>query len=430
MPFIHFDEARAAAGGPIKEFLQSSAEARALLIADLFGKLRLALWSPAPPDTTGIEQALSTACGPWWTGEILDVGRADRVTQDIYEGAWQQAQSDPASDRFRSLDRHRSRTAWFADVDSPLWEAPVGGPPLVVFYSFKGGLGRSTLLASFAIQRSRAGDRVCVLDFDLDSPGIGSLLSADAKGLTARWGVVDFLLERAQPDLPLADYYHRCDRVAGAGEIVVFPAGHLDEQYTGKLARVDLEEAPALPGGGLQVLLDHIRQTLKPQWVLVDARTGLSEPAGQLLSGVAHLHVLLGTIQDQSWQGLNRVIDRLGKFRVVANRPQAEILLAQAMVPVGPSGPQVRDTFSARAEEEFTARYYAEAAEDGAGDDRVWDMRDLESLDAPHVSVPLDYEQKLAGFRDIAEVADDLCTRQYAAFAERVVNRFHAGATE
>ncbi len=294
----------------------------------------------------------------------------------------------------------------------------------MVFYSFKGGVGRSTLLASFAIQRSRAGERVCVLDFDLDSPGIGSVLSADAEGRTARWGIVDFLLERSQEGLPLEDYHHRCDRVAGSGEIVVFPAGHLDEDYAEKLARVDFDEEPNAAAGGLADLLGRIRDRISPQWVLVDARTGISEPAGELLSGFAHLNVLLGTTHQQSWEGLGPVLDRLGKHRVLANKTQANVLLVQAMVPAEPAGALARTAFLARAEKEFTDRYYAEVSPDGADDDRLWDMKDLESQDAPHVPVPVDYNQRLAAFGDITEVVDDLAAGAYQRFAERVVTHF------
>ena len=38
-----------------------------------------------------------------------------------------------------------------------------------------GGVGRSTALAAFAIQRARLGERVAVVDLDLDAPGIGAL---------------------------------------------------------------------------------------------------------------------------------------------------------------------------------------------------------------------------------------------------------------
>jgi len=362
---------------------------------------------------------------------MLLVQQADANSQSVYNKLWEQARFDQDDKRLATVDRHRNRTGWFVEAPEPLWKAPLEGPPVIVFYSFKGGLGRSTLLASFAIQRSRAGERVCVLDFDLDSPGVGRLLSADSMGLTARWGVVDYLLEYMQAGTSLADYYHRCDRIADVGEVVVFPAGRLDDTYAEKLARVDFDQAEPATGGGISNVLARARAELKPAWILVDARTGISEPAGQLLSGVAHLHVLLGTSQDQSWQGLSRILDRLGKERVLANRPQAEVCLVQAMVPeVQSAGKLARDAFAGRAEQEFADRYYAESDEVNGGDDRFWDIKDMDSLEAPHVAIPVEYNAKLASFGDIAEVADALCAGPYATVAERIISRFEVELEE
>ena len=391
-------------------------------ILDLLGKLRLVLWSAPAVDTNSLDAALGERCGPWWTGEVLRGAALDSVMRDAYETAWNTARPDEDAPRVRIHDRHRSRTAWFTNVDTP-WAAPGEGPPIIVFYSFKGGLGRSTILASFAIQRARAGERVCVLDFDLDSPGVGRLLAADAEGLTSRWGIVDFFLEHTLVEAPLADYYHRCDRVAGTGELVVFPAGNLDEVYADKLARVDMEEAPGARGSAFLKLLQRVRDELDPGWILLDSRTGMSESAGQLLAGIAHLHVLLGTTQDQSWQGLSVVLDRFGKERIVANRPQAEVILVQAMVPAGEAGSLTRGVFLAHAEWDFSKRYYAEATE-AHGDDNLWDTRDLDSQDAPHVPVPIDYDARLASFEDIAGVADILCAEPYSIIAERIMSRF------
>jgi len=425
MRFLHFDEAKQAAIAAVRTWVSAaSTDVRALLIVDLFGKLRLVLWADSAPDTTALEQDLATACGAWWTGGLLRVKELDPVDAKIYDQAWDSARLDEDEPRFRVCDRHRSRAAWFAGPIEPPWKASENNLPVVVFYSFKGGLGRSTLLASFAIQRARAGERVCIVDFDLDSPGVGRLLSADAQGLTARWGVVDFLLERSLADAPLADYFHRCDRVAGAGEIVVFPAGNLDGEYADKLARIDLEEAPQAHDSGLWKLLARVRDELKPQWILLDARTGISEPAGQLLSGIAHLHVLLGTPQHQSWQGLNLVLDRLGKERVLAERPQAELLLVQAMVPTGEPGKAAKEAFAARAEEAFDDRYYAAEEGDADIDNRFWTLGDKGSQDAPHAPMPVEYDSKLASFGDITEIADALCSGVYLPIAERIASRF------
>lgn len=423
MPYMHFDEAKADAVKAVAEWVGSAPDLeRVLLVRDLFGKFRLALWRSGAADVDRIDQSLAEHCGPWWSGEIERMDEVDELTRKLYEDVAAQARPVADEPRLLVLDRHRTRTGWFVDEDEPLWPVSQIGPPIIVFYSFKGGLGRSTSLAAFGVQRARAGERVCVLDLDLDSPGIGRLLAADSEGLTASWGVVDYLVEQAPPEAPLADYYHRCDRVAGSGELIVFPAGRVDEAYADKLARVDMEDSSSVRTAALGKLLERVRDELKPHWILMDARTGLSDSAGRLLSGLAHLHVLLGTTQDQSWQGLNRVLDRLGKDRVERGLPQNEVLMVQAMIPVGAdAGRLARDAFLARAEREFTDRYYAEADGDAAS---LWTTDDMDSRVAPHVPVAIDYEQKLADFPDIEAVADLLCTGSYAELATRIVERF------
>lgn len=266
---------------------------------------------------------------------------------------------------------------------------------------------------------------MCVVDFDLDAPGIGRLLAADEGGATSPWGVVDYLVERARGNVPLPDYHHSCGRVAGKGQILVFPAGRLGEEYADKLARVDLEEQPAEQESPFVNLIQEIRTNLEPDWILLDARTGVSEPAGQLLSGLAHLHVLFGTTSAQSWEGLRVVLDRLGRQRVLKNQTQAEILLVQAMVPPTPdTARRATEIFAERARQEFTISYYAEEPQDLA-DDRFWDVSDLESEDGPHAAVALPYDPRLADFRDIAEVADVLRgATEYQALAMRIEARF------
>jgi hypothetical protein len=426
MPFIHYGEAKKAASEKVRSIVEATAVIeRALLVSDLFGRLRIILWAPADGAAQVRERLaseLEPVCGSWWTGEVLRVGDAATSEQSIWESAWAEGRRDVDVDRLRYLERHRSRTAWFVEATAPEWRAPEEGPPIVVFYGFKGGLGRSTVLASFAIQRARLGERVAVVDFDLDAPGVGSLLSADPDGTIAPWGVVDYLIERAQGDVPLDHYYHTCRRVAGSGEITVFPAGRVDEQYADKLARVDLEDAP---GTVFLRLLSDMRATLAPGWILLDARTGLSEPAGRLLSGIAHLHVLFGASSDQNWSGLSVVINRLGRQRLLAARPQADVLLVQGMVPATAMSEKIaREAFAERAREVFTDLYYAADPDDATFSEDVWYVSDLDSQDAPHAPVAMPYRERLAHFRDIADVADTLGEGEYTALAERIAGRF------
>ena len=101
-------------------------------------------------------------------------------------------------------------------------------------------------------------------------------------------------------------------------------------------------------------------------------------------------------------------------------------MLVQAMVPPGEPGRVAKQVFAARAEAELDDRYYAAEAGDPTIADRFWTLDDKGTQDAPHASMPVDYDSQLASFGDIAEVADALCAGPYPSIGERIVSRFLA----
>ncbi|MCJ7630864.1 AAA family ATPase, partial [Candidatus Bathyarchaeota archaeon] len=42
----------------------------------------------------------------------------------------------------------------------------------ITFYSYKGGVGRTLALANVAMYLTRFGQKVCIMDFDLEAPGL------------------------------------------------------------------------------------------------------------------------------------------------------------------------------------------------------------------------------------------------------------------
>ncbi len=432
----HLDEARKATIDTLRRLLEEKPQIdRIVLIEDLFGKLRLVLW---PKNATAVDdlereitEKLAEVAAPYWTSEIWVASRKESADQELYNQVWEESRiEEDTKERLRIADRHRTRGAWLRDMTEPLWpwtSERGKSPPILVFYSFKGGVGRSTTLASFAIQRARAGERVVVIDFDLDAPGVGVLLAADKSGMTASWGVLDYLLERPNDTVDLRSYYHACRQsaVTQSGEILVFPAGRLNGDYLGKLARVDFEIPVGNTSGPLVQLLHQVRDELRPDWILLDTRTGLSESSGMLLGGLAHLHVLFGTSSEQSWQGLQIIIDRLGADRVREDKHQLECLLVQSLVPQDTKASKSAAAgFANRARDEFSDHYYAVDPENPE-EDNLWYIRDMEDDDAPHVPVAISYEPKLAHFDSIEDVADHLANSpEYCSLAKRIMARF------
>lgn len=430
-PQKHFDEAREGAVAALVQYLASAPEVSgAAILNDLFGRISVTLWvsDPSAFDAarTSLPASLAEACAQYWTGTIAvsDVTTPREETDTLRRAVWDEGVPVDDRDQLRLNDRHRHHTGWFlgADDREQLWRLE-DGPPVIAFYGFKGGAGRTTLLASYAMACAQRGERVAIVDLDLDAPGIGTLLAADDQGVTARWGTVDFLLESAF-QLPLDDYFHTCTNVAisGAGRLEVFPTALLDDAYLPKLARVDLNVRDHVRAHPLGVLLQRIREERAPAVILLDGRAGLSPAAGLLLSGIAHLHVLVATSNPGSLSGLERVVRHLGYDQARAELPQRECIVVQAHVPDSSDAARTaREHFASRVEWMFRAGYYSQEPTD---DDRTWSLEDLGSAIAPHVPVPISYRGRLAHFSDLGEVAALLTTDpEYVELHHRIDER-------
>ena len=196
--------------------------------------------------------------------------------------------------------------------------------------------------------------------------------------------------------------------MTGPGIIDVFPAGRVDDAYLTKLARIDLEVGSGPLHHPLASLLRRVREELRPTVILIDGRAGLSPAAGLLLSGLAHLHVLLATTSAQSFAGLERVVHRLGYGAAQQGTPQAECVVVQAMVPEATEvSAAAQADFGGQVEAIFRKEYYAADADE---EDRLWSLDDLASSVAPHAPVAIPYRASLAFFQQIDQVVELLAT--------------------
>lgn len=448
---MHLGDARRRAIGVLSSILETDeAVEKAVLVHDLHGLLRVIVWVRPGADEQAVSERVATSlevCERFWTGDVwvrsAATSRADRL---VYDAAWDEGIGVPGVDRLRIDDRIRTRSAWLPLFREPPWRprspaardtAEQDGPRIVVFYSFKGGMGRTTALAALAVQRARKGERVLVIDFDLDAPGAGTLLAGDG-GHCAR-GVVDYLLEAPLGEVDIEDYVHRCTRPALTrgeddeerhgrprearsrnGEIIIMPAGRVDEDYVTKLSRLDLEirsEERPLDG-----VLRDAREKLRPDWILIDSRAGLSPAAGLLLDGTAHLHVVFGTTSAQNQLGLAQVLRWLGLERARRGFVQAECVVVHAMgVDIVAVEKPMQEQFNEWLERTLRERYVA--PEDMA-DDRLWSLRDLDGPRSPCRAVWIPYWHRMAFFSRIDDVADDLVSGRYLELGERIHRHF------
>ena len=160
----------------------------------------------------------------------------------------------------------------------------------ITFYSYKGGVGRSLVLANVAHYLARLGQKVVAMDLDLEAPGLHyKLLPQLKEGDLGPQGLVDFLdafVTQGQVPEHIQDYLVPVplpERVKG--EIHLMPAGRApSSDYWRKLSRLSLHDlfyrdgAPGIPL--FLELKERIRDAYQPDLLLVDARTGITEIGG------------------------------------------------------------------------------------------------------------------------------------------------------
>jgi cellulose biosynthesis protein BcsQ len=204
---------------------------------------------------------------------------------------------------------------------------------VITFYSFKGGTGRTMALANVAWRLAhRHGLNVIAVDWDLEAPGLGRFFGFTPAELAAGHGVLDFFTEwrervsRNEDEPPDARPWllpvTREQVAPAAGSLSLLGAGRMDEGYGQRLAEFGWRRFYEEHHGAQAVETLRAQLVESADLVLIDSRTGLTDPGGvcavQLPDGV----VLLATPSAQSIEGIERVARAIRRPDVArAERP-------------------------------------------------------------------------------------------------------------
>ena len=182
--------------------------------------------------------------------------------------------------------------------------------PIVTFYSYKGGMGRTTTMVAYAIslaakENALKNKQVVIIDCDLEAPGYLNFFDlSEHKGLKSgkKNGLVEFISDAqfvSNPEkLDINDYiinvgldnknsfaYNNLDN------IWLVPAGNLNEGYSDLESSIDrndyLEGLAKINLSSIQsvidsfnLLFDKIQKTIEPDIILIDSRTGFNDIFG------------------------------------------------------------------------------------------------------------------------------------------------------
>ena len=207
-------------------------------------------------------------------------------------------------------------------------------PLVVTFYSFKGGVGRSTalgLVASILATRNR---RVVMVDFDLEAPGISIMFRSDTESFNReQYGVLDYLHQRyltPEQNIPTIESCISQINLPTRGELFLAPVGEYDENYIHRLADLDRRTLEKFYQGEINPvnqLMEDIKTQLNPDVILIDARPGFNDTSAIALFDLADTAIICFSPTDQSFEGLKWVVQGVRKRREYQGKPDLRFLL-------------------------------------------------------------------------------------------------------
>jgi cellulose biosynthesis protein BcsQ/tetratricopeptide (TPR) repeat protein len=201
---------------------------------------------------------------------------------------------------------------------------------IVTFYSFKGGTGRTTALANIAILLAKAGNRVLVVDFDLEAPGLWRFFQSQESGLDRRDGLLDLLNAQVQRSqgMPI-DWREFVVPVRfDGGWISLMTSGRSDDGYPARVLGFNWQDFFRYQEGG--PFIEHLRAEWSKEYdfTLIDSRTGITDTGGVCTIALPDMIVPVFVANHQNIEGVIDVLRRAqaGRQALAYDRAPALVL--------------------------------------------------------------------------------------------------------
>ncbi len=277
---------------------------------------RFAIYVIAPTDFVAFENTIKEKL-PEWIDTIREISKEDEF---IYNDLVQT--SDPINGSLKVFfsERHVENSNWFIkdqlEIDTPVTS----------FYSFKGGVGRTTAAILTALLLAREGKKVLLIDFDVEAPGLASIFANqedDTEDLLGVKGFIDFWVDyeankRDLNKISIDDYYFtKTDQVLignNGGELVVVPAIATNSEnassYIPKLSKANIKyglRKEYVP----DIFLKTLEEKINPDFIFIDTRTGINNVGGLVFNRYAQNIFLFFYGNQQNMFGLESILPEL-----------------------------------------------------------------------------------------------------------------------
>jgi len=184
------------------------------------------------------------------------------------------------------------------------------GIPIISFYSYKGGVGRTSTLVTFANYLSyHYGKNIVILDFDFEAPGVINFFDIDFTQ-NSKNGVIEFILDtQVSKNYDFNNYFIEVSKTfTGEGSIYIIPAGNISDlnninSYIEGLSRIDINSAETIIEK-IENLFKTVKKELCPDLILIDCRTGINDIFGLLVYSISSLIIGFFTNNKQNKPGI------------------------------------------------------------------------------------------------------------------------------
>lgn len=319
--------------------------------------------------------------------------------------------------------------------------------PRLAFYGFKGGVGRSTTVAVTALLLARSGKKVLVFDFDLESPGLSSmLLPSDSY---PQFGCIDWLVEYTVDNVddfllrnvvtlsPLATNLD--------GDIRVVPAmgaktddPRIDPNYISKLSRIYADK-PGDKGGierfsdRLERFVDTIVEREQPDVVLIDCRAGLHDLSAGSIVRIADEAFLFIVDTPQNWEGYYMLFSHWKQCPELLAKIRDKLNIVHAMIPVA-NQTERKTEFLESSHLLFTDTVYEQSDPTISDSDEEESYNfDRDAQESPHYPIDISWNSGLSEFDFHSFTNDpiqDIVERTYIQVFQKVQQIIQGYANE
>lgn len=205
--------------------------------------------------------------------------------------------------------------------------------PIVTFYSYKGGMGRTTTLMAYALHcATNLNKKVVILDCDFEAPGYLNFFNLHEK--ETKNGVVEYLLDKKfDKQICVSDY---CYEIENYPNLKIMPAGDLAQSaevsnYIEALAKLDYSKTTTIVKDFNNLLLS-IEKEIKPDIILIDSRTGFSDVFDFTALKLSDLIVAFFGSSEQTRPGRKFLLEKYVQTKSESNNDLG-LLLVNSILP-------------------------------------------------------------------------------------------------